>query len=101
MSVKTRTSGKADAASRLPDNTTKLISAEDSRESVFDLWDSSIMKKGDTGIQGILSYSGNFTFITDQSLVSKKYVDDAVDLLDLGVTDAPSDGLYYVRQDGD
>ncbi len=44
----------------------------------MDIWDSAIMKKGDSGIQGVLSYNSNFTFSTDQDIVSKKYVDDSI-----------------------
>lgn len=79
MSVITRAQGKSDANTYIPDNVNKEVSPEDTRQRIIDLWDSAVSKKGDSGIQGKLSYSADFVFSDDKDIPSVKFVNDAID----------------------
>lgn len=91
MSVKTRVEIKQDANDLIPDNTSNLVTPEDVRQRIIDLADSSVSKKGDSGIQAKLSYTGTIVFSNDNDIVNKKYVDDSIADVDLS---------GYIKADG-
>jgi hypothetical protein len=81
MAIKTRSDLLVQVSVLLPDNTTEEIEAEDVRVNFFDTIDSFVSKKGDTGIEGKISYATVVSISDQKDIVHKKYVDDADELV--------------------
>ncbi len=81
MAIKTRSDLLVQVSVLLPDNTTEEIEAEDVRANFFDTIDSFVSKKGDTGIEGKISYATVVSISDQKDIVHKKYVDDADELV--------------------
>lgn len=75
MSIKTRAVIQSEIISNIPDNDSNLISAEDVRTRLIDLNDSSVSKKGDTGIQDVLRYLSTVTISDNYDLITKAFGD--------------------------
>jgi len=101
MSVKNNAELTALNSSRIPDNNTRSISAEDVRSQIKDVIDSFLnIKGGGLVIQAESGYSTAITPSSDHAFATKKYVDDTAGAIAPGLSTTLNSGQVYVGSSG-